>query len=60
MVAFGGCATDFDGDGFSTGDDFTFFVMAFENGDSSADFDGDGFTTGDDFDLWVKLFEQGC
>lgn len=60
MVAFGGCATDFDGDGFQTGDDFDAFVVAFEAGDISSDFDGDGFPTGDDFDAYVALFEQGC
>lgn len=59
-VAFGGCATDFDGDGFSTGDDFDAFVAAFEAGDVSADYNGDGFVTGDDFDGFVEAFEWGC
>ncbi len=60
MVAFGGCAVDFDGDGFATGDDFDAFVAAFALGDASADYDGDGFVTGDDFDEFVAEFELGC
>ena len=59
-VAFGGCSTDFDGDGFQSGDDFDLFVAAFEAGDLSSGYDGDGFPTGDDFDAWVAAFEQGC
>ncbi len=55
-----GCAADYDGDGFVTGDDFTLYVTAFENGDPEADYDNDGFITGDDFTLYVTLFETGC
>lgn len=59
-VAFGGCATDFDGDGFSTGDDYDAFVVQFELGNAAGDYDGDGFVTGDDFDKFVEAFEWGC
>ncbi len=55
-----GCASDFDGDGFVTGDDFDAYVAAFEGGGLEADFDGDGFVTGDDFDAFVAAFESGC
>jgi len=54
------CPSDFDGDGFVTGDDFDSYVFAFEAGDASSDFDGDGFVTGDDFDAYVLAFEAGC
>ena len=54
------CPTDFDGDGFQTGDDFDAFVLAFEAGELSSDYDGDGFPTGDDFDAYVLDFEAGC
>jgi len=55
-----GCPSDFDKDGFVTGDDFDAYVAAFELGDLSADFDHDGFVTGDDFDAYVVAFESGC
>ncbi len=54
------CPSDYDGDGFVTGEDFDAFVAAFENGDLSADFNGDGFITGEDFDGYVAAFESGC
>lgn len=54
------CPTDFDGDGFVTGDDFDAYVVAFTAGDMAADFDSDGFVTGDDFDAFVQAFERGC
>jgi len=54
------CPSDFDGDGFVTGDDFDAFVGAFAAGDLKADFDKDGFVTGDDFDAYVVAFESGC
>ncbi len=60
FVVTGSCASDFDGDGFPTGDDFDAYVTAFEAGDISSDFDGDGFVTGDDFDKFVVAFEKGC
>ncbi len=59
-ATWGGCPSDFDGDGFVTGDDFDAYVLAFEAGGEPADFDGDGFVTGDDFDAFVAAFEQGC
>ncbi len=55
-----GRSPDLDRDGFLTGDDFTLFVTAFENGSRLADFDGDGFITGDDFQAFVEAFERGC
>ncbi len=54
------CPSDFDNDGFVTGDDFDAYVTAFQNGDLSSDFDHDGFVTGDDFDAFVVAFENGC
>lgn len=54
------CPSDFDGDGFVTGEDFDVFVAAFEAGTPNADFDGDGFVTGEDFDAFVAAFEAGC
>mgnify|MGYP001380004009 CR=1 FL=1 len=54
------CPSDFNGDGFVTGDDFDAYVAAFELGDIAADFDHDGFVTGDDFDAYVAAFEAGC
>ncbi len=54
------CPTDFDRDGFVTGDDFDGFVAAFELGDGAADFDGDTFVTGDDFDAYALAFQSGC
>ncbi len=54
------CPSDFDGDGFVTGDDFDAFVAAFELGQISSDFNKDGFVTGDDFDAFVAAFESGC
>ncbi len=54
------CGSDFDQDGFVTGDDFDAYVDAFEIGDISADFIEDGFVTGDDFDAFVQAFERGC
>lgn len=54
------CGTDYDRDGFTTGDDFDAYVAAFELGAISSDYDGDGFVTGDDFDAYVVSFELGC
>ncbi|HLO41083.1 MAG TPA: GC-type dockerin domain-anchored protein [Phycisphaerales bacterium] len=54
------CPADFDGSGFVDTDDFTAFVVAFENGDDSADFDGTGFVDTDDFTAFVLAFEGGC
>lgn len=54
------CVSDFDGDGFVTGDDFDAYVAIFELGGDDADVDGNGFVTGDDFDAYVLAFEAGC
>ncbi len=54
------CPSDFDHDGFVTGEDFDAYVAAFEAGTLNADFDGDGFVTGEDFDAYVAAFEAGC
>ena len=56
----GGCAADFNGDGFVTGDDFDAYVIEFIAGNLAADFNHDGFVTGDDFDAFVLAFEAGC
>ncbi len=55
-----GCPSDFDHDGFVTGDDFDQYVAAFEAGGIASDFNHDGFVTGDDFDAYVTAFEAGC
>lgn len=52
-------AADFDGDGFTTGEDFDNYLIAFQNGDLSADLDGDGFVTSDDCDLFLSSFVHG-
>ncbi len=54
------CPSDFNNDGFVTGDDFDAFVLAFIAGDIAADFDKNSFVTGDDFDAFVLAFEAGC
>ncbi len=54
------CPSDFDGDGFVTGEDFDAYVAAFQLGVIAADFNDDGFVTGDDFDAFVAAFESGC
>jgi len=55
-----GCPSDYNGDGFVSGDDFDAFVLAFEAGEPGADFNGDNFVSGDDFDGFVLAFEAGC
>ncbi len=54
------CPSDYNRDGFVTGDDFDEFIYEFEQGTGLADFNRDGFVTGDDFDGFVAAFEQGC
>jgi len=55
-----GCPSDFNGDGFVSGEDFDSFVLAFEAGDGAADFDSNVFVNGDDYDAFVIAFEAGC
>ena len=52
------CA-DFNRDGFLTGDDYSLFVIAFENGDPEADYDGDTFLTVNDYNTFVAEFVNG-
>ncbi len=54
------CPADFNGDGFTTGDDYDSYAEAFGAGDLAADMDGDGFVTSDDFDFYVAAFVGGC
>ncbi|GEM_PF-1554809 len=54
------CKSDFNGDGFVTGEDFDAYTAAFEAGLIIADFNCDGFVTGEDFDAFVVAFEAGC
>lgn len=54
------CPSDFNNDGFVTGDDFDLFVDAFVLGNDEADVNGDGFVTADDYDAFVIAFEAGC
>ncbi len=56
----GVCPSDFNRDGFVTGDDFDGYVAAFVAGAIESDFNGDGFVTGDDFDAYVAAFAAGC
>ncbi len=53
-------SADFDHTGFVDIEDYTAFVIAFENGDLSADFDNSGFVDIEDFSAYVAAFEQGC
>ena len=53
------CPSDFNQDGFVTGDDFDLYSEAFQLGYPTADFNNDGFVTGDDFDAFVAAFEAG-
>ena len=54
------CYADYDCNGFVNGDDFDYFVVAFEAGDPVADIDGDGFVSGIDFDSFADAFIAGC
>ncbi len=54
------CPSDYNRDGFVTGDDFDAFVDEFYWGTAKADYNGDGFTNGDDFDGFVEAFVAGC
>ena len=54
------CPSDFDSSGFVDTDDFTAFVLAFEEGVDAADFDESGFVDTDDFTAFVLAFEAGC
>ncbi len=54
------CPSDFDASGFVDTDDFTAFVLAFEQGVDAADFDESGFVDTDDFTAFVLAFESGC
>lgn len=54
------CRADFDRSGFTDVEDYTAFVLAFEEGDDSADFDGSGFVDIEDFSAFVLAFEDGC
>ena len=56
----GGCAADFNKDGFVNGDDYDSFASLFESGDIGADFNHDGFVNGDDYDGFASAFESGC
>ncbi len=54
------CPSDFNRDGFVTGEDFDEFIALFVSGDGAADFNGDTFVTGEDFDVFVEAFAAGC
>jgi len=54
------CASDFNLDGFVTGEDFDEFIGAFELGVPEADFNNDTFVTGEDFDGFIEAFVAGC
>ncbi len=60
VVTVGGCAADFNQDGFVDFFDFDDFVVAFEAGAPSSDFNQDGFVDFFDFDDFVEAFELGC
>ena len=54
------CPSDFNRDGFVSGEDFDQFIEAFELGLATADFDRNDFVNGDDFDLFMEAFVAGC
>jgi len=54
------CVSDFDGNGFVSGEDFDAYLSTFLSGSPAADTDRDGFVTGEDFDLFVTYFSSGC
>ena len=54
------CPSDFNTDGFVSGEDFDAFVDAFYFGDPSADFNNDTFVSGEDFDAFMDAFIAGC
>jgi len=54
------CPSDFNGDGFPSGEDFDAFVLLFEAGDPASDFDRNCFPNGEDFDAFVNFFVDGC
>lgn len=54
------CRADFDRSGFTDVEDFSAFVLAFEEGVDEADFDGSGFVDIEDFTAFVLAFENGC
>lgn len=60
MACVNKCPSDFNGDGFVSGEDFDQFIGLFVAGDQAADFDRNTFVTGDDFDGFVIAFERGC
>lgn len=49
-------SADINHDGFTTGADWDFFLLAFNAGEIGADFNGDGFVTGEDFDEFAAVF----
>ncbi|HRJ50465.1 MAG TPA: S8 family serine peptidase, partial [Phycisphaerales bacterium] len=54
------CIADFDGSGFVDIEDYSAFILMFEEGDESADVDGSGFVDLEDFNYFVQKFELGC
>ncbi len=54
------CLADIDCSRFVDTDDFTAFVLAFEEGTDDADIDASGFVDTDDFTAFVLAFEAGC
>jgi len=54
------CVSDFDCDGFVSGEDFDAFASSFEAGEGGADADGNGVVNGEDFDVFVGAFVAGC
>ncbi len=60
LVHDSACPSDYNEDGFVTGEDFDGFVEAFVAGEASSDFNGDGFVNGEDFDEFAAAFVSGC
>lgn len=54
------CVADFDGSGFVDIEDYSAFIVLFEDGDDLADVDGSGFVDLEDFNFFVEAFEAGC
>ena len=56
----GGCAADFNHDGYVNGNDFDAFASVFETADPAADINHDGYVNGNDYDMFASAFEAGC
>ena len=54
------CWADYDRSDFVDTDDFTAYVLDFEEGVPQADFDGSGFVDTEDYGYFIQRFIEGC